>query len=64
MMKVILSRDRCGAAQLCLPADVSVYQEALDHQGENGGPAGVMKITHVDSPIEKAWNMWRLIWIG
>lgn len=47
-----MGRDRCGTAQLFLPADVSVYQEALDHQGENGGPAGVMKITHVSSPIE------------
>ena len=52
MIEVNLSRDHCGTAQLCLPADVSVYREALEQQGENGGPAGVMKITHVDSPIE------------
>lgn len=38
MIELHLSRDRGGTAQLRLPADVSVYQEPLDHQGENGGP--------------------------
>lgn len=52
MIELHLSRDRGGTAQLRLPADVSVYQEPLDHQGENGGPAGILKVTHVDSPIE------------
>lgn len=52
MTELHLSRERCGTAQLRLPADVSVYQEALDHQGENGGPAGTLTITHVSSPVE------------
>ncbi len=52
MMELHLSRDYGGTAQLRLPADVSVYQEPLDHQGENGGPAGVLKVTHVDSPVK------------